>query len=133
MLGDYSEFQRRYASKTTDVEILVGTQNYADAIVPKNTSHQLWIQKISLVIATHAAHTVSFVDTSSTTIKFGAHTDAVAGAGILDAIVYDFGPKGKPAGVGKNFSVLQDAAGIIGTVHIEAYERPISGLPASLQ
>lgn len=118
--GDYLFFQRFNASRTTDVEVLTGTQNYTGAITCRSANHVIWIQKITLNISTHAAQTITFRDTAATPLQFGSHLDAATG---VDSIVYDFGPKGKACTIGKDFAVSQAAAGIGGNVHIEAYER----------
>lgn len=120
--GDYVSFKSFYKNKTTDLNIVVGTQNYGDVITPKTSAHQLFIQKITLAITTHFAATVTFDDDGSGP-AIAAHTDAAAGAGVPSVVVFDFGPEGRPLTVGANLDVSQSAAGLVGTVHIEAYEK----------
>lgn len=122
MPGDYMYWQRFYKDKTTDLNILVGTQNYTDVITPKTANHQIWVQKITLSITTHAAQTLT-VDDDGSGPPIAAHTDAAAGAGVPSVVTWDFGPKGRPLTVGGNLDVTQTAAGIVGVLHIEAYEK----------
>lgn len=122
MPGDYMYWQRFYKDKTTDLNVLVGTQNYTDVITPKTANHQIWVQKITLSITTHNASTIT-VDDDGSGPAIAAHTDAAAGAGVPSVVTWDFGPKGRPLTVGGNLDVTQSAAGIVGVVHIEAYEK----------
>jgi len=122
MAGDYTHLQFQHTRKVTDLNIVVGTQNYADVITPKSANHQLFIQKITLSITTHFAGTVTFDDDGAGP-PIAAHTDAAAGAGIPSVVTWDFGPTGRPLTVGANLDVGQSAAGIVGVVHIEAYEK----------
>lgn len=125
MAGDYVYYKRLYTDKTTEKDILVGTQNYTDVITPKTSNHQLYIQKIALSITTHFDGTITFDDDGAGP-PIAAYTDeataAATGQGHVP-IVWDFGPKGKPLTIGGNLDITQSAAGIVGTAHIEAYER----------
>lgn len=121
MAGDYRDYTTFYKNKTTDLTIATGTQNYSDVITPKTTGHQIWVQKITLSITTHAAATLT-VDDDGSGPALAAHTDASAGAGVPSVVHWDFGPKGRPVTVGANIDVTQSAAGIGGVLHIEAYE-----------
>lgn len=124
MHGDYSNYRRQYTSKVTDVPILTGTQNYTGSISPRSANFTLYIQKITVAINTHATGvTVAFADQSSTTIKFGSFIDATAANLVPGTYVFDFGPRGQACGLGKAFDITQSAAGIAGSVHIEAYEK----------
>ena len=49
-------------------------------------------------------------------------TAATTGQGHVP-IVWDFGPTGRPLTIGANLDISQSGAGIVGVVHIEAYER----------
>lgn len=123
--GDYVHYKNTYSDKTTDVDIVVGTQNYGNVIAPKSANHQLFIQKITLSITTHFDGTITFDDDGAGP-PIAAYTDeatpAATGQGMVP-IVWDFGPKGRPLTLGANLDIGQSAAGIVGIVHIEAYER----------
>ena len=120
--GDYVHYKNLYSDKTTDAEILVGTTALANVIAPKSSSHQIWIQKITLSITTHFATTATFDDDGSGAVV-AQHTDAAAGAGVLSVVVWDFGPKGTPLTVGANLDIAIGSAGLVARVHIEAYEK----------
>lgn len=127
--GDYLHWQFQYTRKITDANILVGTQNYADVITPKTANHRIYIQKITLSITTHFVGTITFDDDGAGP-AIAAHTDAAAGAGVPSAVTWDFGPTGRPLTLGANLDITQSAAGIVGIVHIEAYER-LEGVAAA--
>jgi hypothetical protein len=121
--GDYRFFKTFYKNKTTDVNILVGTQNYADVVTPRSTAYQVFVQKITLSITTHAANTLT-VDDDGSGPAIAAHTDATAAAGVPSTVTWDFGPEGRP--ITGNLDINQSAAGIVGVVHIEAYEKLVT-------
>ena len=125
MAGDYLHWQLTYTRKVTDQNILVGTQNYADVITPKSANHRIYIQKITLSITTHFDATITF-DDDGTGPPIAAFTDeataATTGQG-QEPITWDFGPTGRPLTLGANLDISQSAAGIVGVVHIEAYEK----------
>ena len=120
--GDYGYFQSQYSSKNVSVDILTGTANYADVITPKSANHQIWIQKISLSITTHAADTYTFDDDGAGP-NVATHLDVTPqAAGVPGCVVFDFGPQGRPLTKGANFDIGHSSSGV-GFVHIEAYEK----------
>lgn len=108
-----------------DVNILVGTQNYGDVLVPISSAWQLFVTKITLSITTHFAGTVT-IDDDGAGPPIAAHTDAAAGAGVLSVVHWDFGDKGRPITAGANVDVSQSAAGIVGVLHLEGYQVKIA-------
>jgi hypothetical protein len=120
MAGNAQNIARRGIS--ADLNILVGTQNYNNVMSPKSSAWQLMITKITLSITTHFAGTVT-VDDDGAGPAIAAHTDAAAGAGILSVVVWDFGDIGTPITAGANLDVNQSAAGLVGRLHIEGYQR----------
>lgn len=120
--GDYNFYQRRYASKNINGDILTGTASYADVIAPKSANHQVFIQKIILSITTHVAGDVYLFDDDGAGPPVAAHTDAAAAAGVLSQVVWDFGPEGRPMTKGANLDVSHSSTGVA-TYHIEAYEK----------
>ena len=128
--GDYLQVQRENTRKVADVAILTGTAAYANVLSPKSANHQLFIQKITLSITTHAAD-VYTVDDDGAGPVIAAHTDANASAGIPSVVVWDFGPNGWPVTTGANVDVSHSAAGV-GVMHIEGYEKLVGPVaPAS--
>ncbi len=120
--GDYNFYQRRYASKNVDVDILTGTANYADVITPKSANHQIYIQKIILTITAHAADTYTFDDDGAGP-NVATHLDVTPqAAGVPSQVVFDFGPSGRPITKGANLDIAHSSSGVA-NVHIEAYEK----------
>jgi len=119
--GDYVGYQKHYSDKCTDGFMAAGA---AITVTPKSASHQLFIQKVTVAISTHAnAKNVVLADSNGSPVAYGTLTDKTAAAGVPDVVVFDFGPKGVPVTLGKNFTVTSDASGPAGYVHIEAYEK----------
>ena len=121
MTGDYEQFQRWYTSKTTDVTLLAADSNKDNCIAVKSANHQLFIQKIFYNIVTSAAQTVTFRDDAGTPINVG-----IIPASATGSVLFDFGPRGFALTAGKNLDII-NTAGPAGQIHIEAYERQVSG------
>lgn len=120
--GDYGFYQRQYASKNANVDILTGTAAYADVITPKSANHQIYIQKITLSITVHAADTYT-VDDDGAGPAIAVHLDVTPqAAGVPSVVVWDFGPQGRPITKGANVDVSHSSTGVA-NMHIEAYER----------
>lgn len=119
--GDYLHWQFQFARKIADVDILTGTATYADVLTPKSANHQLFIQKITLSITTHAADVYTFDDDGAGP-PIAVHTDATAAAGILSVVTWDFGPTGRPITKGANLDVSHSSTGVA-VAHIEGYEK----------
>jgi hypothetical protein len=92
---------------------------------PKSANHRIYLQKITLSITTHFDGTVTFDDDGAGP-PIAAYTDeataTATGQGHVP-VVWDFGPNGRPLTLGANLDVNQSAAGIVGIVHIEAYQK----------
>jgi hypothetical protein len=124
-MGDYAFYRRQYSDKTTDVNILVASTAFANAIAAKSAKHSIFIQKIMLSITTHFdTGIVTFTDDAGVAIAVYADeiTPATTGQGIVP-VVWDFGPKGYAMVAGGNLDIAITNAGIIGVIHIEAYEK----------
>lgn len=120
-VGDYTHFQSLYSSKNANAEVAAGGTGTISA---KSTSHQLWIQKVTISIKTHAnAKNITLADTNSSAVTLGVLTDKTAAAGVPDVVVFDFGPEGFPCTVGKDFTLVSDSSGPAFTYHVEAYEK----------
>lgn len=121
MPGDYLHLQFQHTRKIANVDILTGTASYADVLAPKTANHQLFIQKITLSITTHAADVYTFDDDGAGP-AIAVHTDAAAGAGVPSVVVWDFGPTGRPLTLGANLDVSHSSNGVA-IAHIEGYEK----------
>lgn len=131
MAGDYAFYRRQYSDKTTDVDVLVGTQNYLNAVAAKSSLHAIYIQKITLSITTHVDQTITFDDDGAGGPVAALTDEATVVPTVPAVVVWDFGPKGLKLTTGANLDITQSAAGLVGRVHIEAYEKlegPVSYL-----
>ena len=122
--GDYLQVQREHSRLAADVAILTGTAAYADVLTPKSANHQIFIQKITLAITTHAADTYT-VDDDGAGPVIATHLDVTPqAAGVPSVIVWDFGPYGWPVTKGANVDVSHSSTGVA-VLHIEAYQKLI--------
>lgn len=128
--SDYNNNQTFYRRKVADVDILTGTAAYANVLSPKSADHQLFIQKITLSITTHAADTYT-VDDDGAGPVIATHLDVTPqGAGVPSVIVWDFGMEGRPVTKGANVDVSHSSTGVA-TMHIEGYEKLIGPVAAA--
>lgn len=121
MNGDYTQYQKWNTSKTADLSLLAAAAGQAGVITVKDANHQLFIQKISYVPTVVAAQAVTFKDTAGTPVVIG-----LVPASQATPLVLDFGPKGYPLTAGKNLDIA-NTAGPGAIIHIEAYEKIVSG------
>lgn len=126
--GDYTFYQRHYSDRTTDGAL---TSGGTVTVAPKSSNHQLFIQRITVNIITHAnAKTIIGGDG---TLTISTINDLTAAAGVPDQVVHDFGPKGRALTVGATFTLTSASAGPVADVHIECYEKLNSGAVHHLQ
>jgi hypothetical protein len=126
MAGDYTDFQKLYTSKTTDLTVLAATTTQADFILPKSANHALYIQKIVVSINVYAAQTMTFTDSAGTPVLLALISVPAAAVALRSEsgdITYDFGPTGTKLTTGEGLTLTLSAAGIGARVHVEAYER----------
>lgn len=116
--GDYTHYTQHYNDKTADLSVGSGETK---TIVPKSASHQLFVQRITVSITTHA--NAKFVSAGDGTLMIGKLTDKTAAAGVPDVVVFDFGPKGRAMTVGATLSIISEASGPVADVHVECYEK----------
>ncbi len=120
-VGDYAHFQSLYSSKNANAEVAAAGTG---TVTVKSVGHQLWIQKVTITIKTHAnAKNITLADTNSSAVTLGILTDKTIAVGVPDVVVFDFGPEGFPCTVGKNFTMVSDSAGPAFAYHVEAYEK----------
>lgn len=128
--SDYNNNQTFYRRKVADVDILTGTAAYANVLSPKSADHQLFIQKITLSITTHAADTYT-VDDDGAGPVIATHLDVTPqAAGVPSVVVWDFGMEGRPVTKGANVDVSHSGTGVA-VMHIEGYEKLIGPVAAA--
>jgi hypothetical protein len=124
--GDYNFYQRRYASKNLSRAIVIADDTTAlnNIITPKSADHQLYIQKVMFRETVESnGKSLTFQDDASTAVLLGVYSSVTAAAGIPKSLELDYGPEGFALTKGKNLDVIVSAAGIAGSLHIEAYEK----------
>ena len=130
MAGDYLAYQKAHSHVVADVDILTGTAAYANVIAPKSADHQIFIQKVTLSLTTHAADVYTVTDDGAGP-DIAVHTDAAAGAGVPSVVTWDFGPIGRPVTKGANVDVSHSSTGVA-VMHIEGYQRLIGPVALGL-
>lgn len=126
MAGDYTYYQGLYGALTADATITASDQTTTAALTVKSANHQIYVQKITLSITTHANAKVALTVQSSngTPVVIASHTDLTAAAGVPDTLVWDFGPEGHPIIKGESVHWLWSTGGSgpAGKAHIEGYQ-----------
>ena len=128
--GDYTQYQKWNTSKCLSRQILAAdtSTELNNVIVVKSANHQLFIQKIAFYETTESTgKNLTFQDDASTPVVLGKYFSVTAAAGIPKNGILDFGPQGYALTAGKNLDVIVSAAGVAGSLHIEAYEKIVSG------
>lgn len=125
-MDDYQRHRSLHSNKSTVRTVLAAddSTDHADVITPKSANHQIYIQKIHVLISTHADQSVTFQDDASTPVVLASFLDeATVVPTVPSSWTFDFGPAGKPLTIAENLDIIFSAAGIAGTITIEAYEK----------
>lgn len=129
MAGDYNKYRTTYHDKSTDAQVLTTTDyTTATALVSvKNSSYQLFIQRIIVDVTTYpaAGKTWTFQDSAGTPVPVGVASIPTAAPTTAGDTQYffEFGPVGMALTQGKNLNLLMSATGVAGMVHVECYQR----------
>ena len=125
--GDYLTLQRENSALSADATITATAQAAVVAFTAKSANHQIFVQRITLSITTHANAKVALTVQSSngTPVVIASRTDLTAAAGVPDEIVWDFGPIGISVVKGENVDWLWSTAGSgpVGRAHMEGYQK----------
>ena len=125
--GDYLWYQKTYGRLSADATITATAQAATAALTVRNSSYQIYVQKILLSITTHANAKVALTVQSSngTPVVIFSRTDLTAAAGVPDVIECDFGPVGIAIAAGESVDWLWSTGGSgpTGRAHIEGYQR----------
>lgn len=127
--GRSAEWYRQvYRDASLSYTFLAATDwSTAQSKITAKTGHTIYIQKITLAVTTDNAATQTFQDSAGTPI-IAAVSKASPGLG---PIVWDFGAKGFALTEAKDFQHKMSAAGMAGSVTIDAYWRQTSALSAA--
>lgn len=120
-LGDYSNYKKWYTNKSVNVSLAAGDAGKTGIVAVKDANHQLFIQKITYNPVTVAAQAVTVQDSNNSHLVIG-----LIPASQALPLVLDYGPEGVALTAGKNLD-LANTAGPAALLHIEAYERIVSG------
>ncbi len=125
-----SEAYRRartfYQDVSVSVPITAATTTIPGLVPVRNANYTLNIQKIHVKVTTGSAgKTWTFQDTASVPV-----TDAISTGNAAD-LEYDFGPAGFALTPGAALSLAISAAGAVGSVTVEAYQRLTTPTPPS--
>lgn len=126
MSGDYEKFQRHYGSLTTDVQITALTSSVPSVLVPRNVNYQVYIQKAMLFVSTWAASLVKLVGHTTSNVYAEWVVPATAPTADDEGVVVpiDYGPLGLSLiQIGESVDLTLSAAGVVGYLHIEAYQK----------
>lgn len=125
--GDYIQLQRENTPFAVNAQITAADQTTTAAKTVRSANHQIFVQRITLSITTHANAKVALTVQSSnaTPVVIASRTDLTAAAGVPDVLVWDFGPIGIPVALGESLHWLWSTGGSgpVGRAHIEGYEK----------
>ena len=112
---------------TAQALITATAQATTAAKTVRSANHQLFVQRITLSIATHANGKVALTVQSSnaTPVVIFSRTDLTAAAGVPDFETIDFGPEGIAMIKGESVNWLWSTGGSgpVGKAHMEGYEK----------
>jgi hypothetical protein len=127
MPGDYQYYKNVYPSWRAQALITAAAQAAVAAKTVKSANHQLFVQRITLSITTHANAKVALTVQSSnvTPVPIASRTDLTAAAGVPDVLVWDFGPEGVAMIKGESVHWLWStgSSGPTGCATMEGYEK----------
>src|SRR3990167_3520918 len=97
-------YRAAYTDISTSGIIATGTAGLADAIATKGSLWTMYIQKITVVITTLGAQTITFQDDATTPVV-ALVIEASAAAGVIRTV--DFGARGFALTEAKNFDIVR--------------------------
>ena len=126
-MDGHLKYQALYGKLSANATITAAEQAATAALTVRNSSYQIYVQKITLSITTHTNAKVALTVQSSnaTPVVIFSRTDLTAAAGVPDVIEVDFGPEGLPIVQGESVNWLWSTGGtgVVGKAHIEGYQR----------
>lgn len=116
----YRENRTFYQDVSGTLSVVAATDD-TTLVTVKSVNNTLYLQKLHIeVTANSAGKTWTFKDSAATPVLLVPAIDAGAGIAHFD---FDFGPNGIPLTQGKNFLLDVSAAGAVGWVSWEMYEK----------
>jgi hypothetical protein len=119
-LRSAEDYLRHYENVSTSYVILAATDySTPNAKIAAKVGKTIYIQKIQVNVTTDNAATQSFQDSAGTPIV-AAKTKASPGIGPIE---FDFGAEGFALTEGKSLDHAMSAAGLAGSITIQAYRK----------
>ena len=128
-MDGYTRLQHEHSGWFAQALITATAQATVAAKTVRSADHQLFVQRITLSITTHANGKVALTVQSSngTPVPIASRTDLTAAAGVPDVLVWDFGPHGVEMIKGESVHWLWSTgdSGPTGKATMEGYEKLI--------
>jgi hypothetical protein len=115
--GDYTRKRIIHQDVSSTTTVVVGTADYT--LVTGRTNYTIFVQRIVVWIATSAAQSISFED-STTGLQIA---NIPASPGNSTRWDFDFGPEGRSITSGESLVWNASAAGNIGHCEVLAYKK----------
>lgn len=115
--GDYVQLRRENQNISGNLRTTAATTTTTLVTNTRTTTDQIFIQRIHIEITTGAAQTWTLGDSTPLDL-----VPAVSVAAISH-FDFDFGPEGMPLALGKNFVLTISAAGAVGNLTWEGYQK----------
>lgn len=135
-MDEYARNRHENSALDAYANITATEQLATAAFTAKNANHQIFVQKITLAITTHANSKVALtVQSSNGTPKvIFSRTDLTGAAGVPDTITVDFGPRGVPIAVGENVNWLWSTGGSgpVGVATMSGYQKLVGPVTNAL-
>ena len=125
--GDYTWYRKTFQDVSADLDATASTGD-TTLVTVRNANHTLFIQRIFVWITTDAAQSWSFKDSAGTPIV-KAKVPTSPGADTL--WTFDYGEEGTPLTEGTNLLLDVSAAGLAGTIKVQAYSKLTSTVAAA--
>ena len=128
MTRDYGWYRSTYSDVSTGLAAGPLVANPSTLATARNSSTQIFVQKITVNVGVYAAETWTLQDSADAPVKIAVATIPAAASALPSengAYVYDFGAQGIPLTQGKNLVLSRSDANAVGSVSVEAYSRPI--------
>jgi hypothetical protein len=126
-MDGYTRLQHEHSGWRAQALITATEQTTVAAKTVRSANHQLYVQRITLSITTHANAKVALTVQSSnaTPVPIASRTDLTAAAGVPDTLVWDFGPTGVAMLTGESVHWLWSTGGSgpVGKAVMEGYEK----------
>jgi hypothetical protein len=120
MVGDAYVGARLNATDISGSLTAVAATDDQTLVTARNASTTIFIQRVIVYITTDAAQSWAFTDSNGTPVPVCKVTTS---PGVDTRWDFDFGPRGMPLTVGKNFLLNMSAAGLAGTVNWYGYSK----------